>query len=212
MRPLSNPLAGTKPGPRAPRATVARRTPGAGLLPAIVLVLLFVSTAPAQSALPAAAHAFIKQYCLDCHNSTTAEGQIDLQHLSSQHTFENGFKSWRKVVAALEIGQMPPKDADQPSADERTQLAKLVRDELHKAAEHNAGDPGDVVLRRLTSAECSSAIQDLSGLDLDVDREFVSDAAGGEGFTNVGTVQFLDDSGLERYLQAAKKVADHAVI
>src|SRR5207248_2530016 len=32
------------------------------------------------------------------------------------------------------------------------------------------------------------------------------------GFTNVGTVQFLDDSGLERYLQAAKKVADHAVI
>src|SRR5262245_622546 len=55
-------------------------------------------------------------------------------------------------------------------------------------------------------------MQDLTGLDLDLDREFVSDAAGGEGFTNVGTVQFLDDAGLERYLEAAKKVANHAVV
>ena len=69
-----------------------------------------------------------------------------------------------------------------------------------------------MLLRRLTSAEYANTIHDLTGLDLDLEREFVSDAAGGEGFTNVGAVQFLDDAGLERYLQAAKQVAGHAMI
>ena len=162
--------------------------------------------------LPTAAHALFKQYCLDCHNSATAEGQINLEQLSAKHSFGTSFKSWRKLVAMLETGRMPPKDAAQPTANERQQLTNIVNDELQRAAAENSGDPGDVVLRRLTSGEYAYAIQDLTGLDLDLDREFVSDAAGGEGFTNVGTVQFLDDSGLERYLQAAKKVADHAVI
>ncbi len=40
----------------------------------------------------------------------------------------------------------------------------------------------------------------------------MSDAVGGEGFTNVGNVQFIDDADLERYLEAAKRVAAHAVI
>ena len=35
---------------------------------------------------------------------------------------------------------------------------------------------------------------------------------GGEGFTNFGDVQFMADANLERYLEAAKKIADHAVI
>ena len=105
----------------------------------------------------------------------------------------------------LEGGRMPPKEMPQPTVEASPSLVKLVRDEIRRAADENAGDPGQVVLRRLTSAEYAYAIQDLTGLDLDLEREFVSDAAGGEGFTNVGTVQFLDDSGLERYLEAAKK-------
>lgn len=153
-----------------------------------------------------------KRYCFDCHNATTTEGQVNLEQMSVGPAFNTTFKKWEKVVKVVQSDRMPPKDAEQPTPDQRNQLIRLVDDELKKAAEQNAGDPGNVVLRRLTSAEYAYAIQDLTGLDLDLDREFVSDAAGGEGFTNVGTVQFLDDAGLERYLQAAKKVADHAVI
>src|SRR5205085_2719767 len=38
------------------------------------------------------------------------------------------------------------------------------------------------------------------------------DSVGGEGFTNFGDVQFMQDANLERYLNAAKLVAEHAVI
>ena len=67
-------------------------------------------------------------------------------------------------------------------------------------------------MRRLTSAEYAYTIQDLTGLDLDLTSTFISDAVGGEGFTNVGDVQFMQASILERYLESAKIVASHAVI
>ena len=39
-----------------------------------------------------------------------------------------------------------------------------------------------------------------------------SDAVGGEGFTNFGDVQFVQDQSVERYLEAAKLVADYALM
>src|SRR5262245_5560474 len=181
----------------------------------ILLLAVFTGLAPAaelENPFVAATGGLFKQYCFDCHGSTTAEAQVNLEQMTAQPAFDTGFKKWEKVAAMLDSSRMPPKDMLQPSAEQRRQLVTSVRDELRRAAEEQAGDPGDVVLRRLTSAEYAYAIQDLIGLDLDLEREFVSDAAGGEGFTNVGTVQFLDDAGLERYLEAAKKVAAHAVI
>src|SRR5262245_24910140 len=181
----------------------------------MVLLVVFPCLAPAaegESPFAAATGGLFRQYCFDCHCSATAEAQVNLEQMTAQPAFETGFKKWEKVAAMLDASRMPPKDMPQPSAEQRRQLVSSVRHELRRAAEDNAGDPGQVVLRRLTSAEYTYAIQDLTGLDLDLDREFVSDAAGGEGFTNVGTVQFLDDAGLERYLEAAKKVANHAII
>jgi len=168
--------------------------------------------AAAELAFSAVAPPLFKQFCFVCHGNAGAESQVNLEQLSAAPSFNTTFKTWVKVAAVLDAGRMPPKEMPQPTADQRRQLAGLVRDELRRAAEENAGDPGHVVLRRLTSAEYAYTIEDLTGLDLDLEREFVSDFAGGEGFTNVGSVQFLDDAGLERYLEAAKKVANHAVI
>ncbi|HVA47438.1 MAG TPA: DUF1592 domain-containing protein [Pirellulales bacterium] len=78
--------------------------------------------------------------------------------------------------------------------------------------ERHAGDPGKIVVRQLTSAEYAYSIEDLTGLDLIDEHDFVNDAVGGAGFTNAGDVQFIDDATLERYLESAKKTAAHAVI
>ncbi|HMC11402.1 MAG TPA: DUF1592 domain-containing protein, partial [Pirellulaceae bacterium] len=182
------------------------------LLVVIAVVFQAACVSASEPKFSASAPAAFKQFCVECHGRATAEGQINLEQMTEQPSFSTRFKSWEKVAGMVESGRMPPKDMPQPSSEQRRQLVSLVRDELRRAAEEHAGDPGQVVLRRLTSAEYSYTIQDLTGLDLDLEREFVSDAAGGEGFTNVGTAQFLDDSGLARYLEAAKKVAAHAVI
>jgi hypothetical protein len=194
---------------RLTRRTGARAT----FVPLVVMAIFVLASAAlaAESDFPTAAK-LLQRYCFDCHSNATAEGQVNLEQMAAQRAFNTGFRTWEKVASVLESDRMPPRDMPQPTADERRQLVALIRGEVSRVAEESAGDPGQVVLRRLTSAEYAYTIQDLTGLDLDLDREFVSDAAGGEGFTNVGSVQFLDDSGLARYLEAAKKVAAHAVI
>jgi hypothetical protein len=113
----------------------------------------------------------------------------------------------------LDSGQMPPRDAEQPTADERTRLQAWVRAFLTREAESRAGDPGPVILRRLSNAEYTFTIQDLTGVEsLEPAREFPVDGAAGEGFTNSGSGQGMSPALVQKYLDAAKEVAGHAVL
>jgi hypothetical protein len=107
---------------------------------------------------------------------------------------------------------MPPKFMPQPSDAERAHAAAWIRAELSAYAARHDGDPGRVTVRRLTSGEYAYTIKDLTGLDLNVGIDSTGDSVGGEGFTNFGDVQFMQDASLERYLSAAKIVANHAVV
>ena len=73
----------------------------------------------------------------------------------------------------LASGQMPPKDQPQPDNRERDLLADWVRKFLRAEAAVQAGDPGPVTLRRLSNAEYTYTIRDLTGIhSLDPAGEF----------------------------------------
>ena len=137
---------------------------------------------------------------------------MNLESLLSERKFNSTFRKWRRVAEMLETKKMPPPDAEQPSNRLRSTMVQSIRQQLESVAKNRSGDPGKVVLRRLTSAEFNYTIHDLTGLDLQLDRELPGDAVGGEGFANIGIVQFMQDSTLEQYLQTARRIADHAVV
>ncbi|HLN07723.1 MAG TPA: DUF1587 domain-containing protein, partial [Xanthobacteraceae bacterium] len=112
----------------------------------------------------------------------------------------------------LDNGEMPPKKAPQPSAQRRKRLRGWVADYLRAEALASAGDPGPVVLRRLSNAEYTYTLLDLTGVDLEPAREFPADGAAGEGFTNTGNALVMSPALLSKYLDAGKKIADHAVL
>lgn len=155
---------------------------------------------------------FADQYCVQCHGVDQVEANLHLERLISDWDVIGDFKSWEKVIQVLQTNRMPPEGSLQPKNDERDRHSKQIHSTIERAIERNAGDPGPVVMRRLTSAEYSHSIESVTGLDLGLERIFVNDAVGGEGFTNVGGAQFMQDSALEQYLALAKKVADHAMI
>ena len=175
---------------------------------------VFLAPALLFSAALAAAEAptpLLRQYCFNCHGKA-AMGGLSLEKLTSQPSFGESFQHWEKVAAAIETKRMPPAKLPQPSDEERARVVSWIRASLKDYAAKNAGDPGRVTVRRLTSGEYAYAVNDLTGLDFKFDRDFVPDSVGGEGFTNFGDVQFLGDANLERYLSTAKFVANHAVI
>lgn len=164
------------------------------------------ATAPGPTAAP-----IFKQYCTGCHGQAAMAG-LNLEHLLANPMNDRNFPQWERVAAVLEEKRMPPAKMPQPGDSDRSATAQWVRANLKSYAEKQAGDPGSVTVRRLTSAEYGYTLHDLTGLDLDFNSEFAGDAVGGEGFSNFGDVQFISDANLERYMESAKKVASHAVI
>ncbi|MFN7937835.1 MAG: DUF1592 domain-containing protein [Bryobacteraceae bacterium] len=170
------------------------------------IILCVLSTAAAQT--PTAA---FRQHCFACHGKAAAGG-INLEQLTANASMGEHFQQWQKVATALEQKRMPPAKMPQLSEEQRIAAVNWIRGSLKEHARRTAGDPGRVTMRRLTSGEYAYTVRDLTGLDFKLDRDFVSDSVGGEGFTNFGDVQFLDDANLERYLATAKIIASHAVI
>lgn len=156
--------------------------------------------------------ATFETYCIQCHGLTAPKAGVSIEQLIAQGSIGGNFQQWEKVALALEQKAMPPKFMPQPSDAERNQAISWIKAELNAYAKKHEGDPGPVTMRRLTSGEYAYTIKDLIGLDLNVGIDSASDSVGGEGFTNFGDVQFMQDANLERYLGAAKIIADHAVV
>jgi hypothetical protein len=153
-------------------------------------------------------HAILQSYCLNCHSTEKQKGDLDLE-ASDIHKEPH---VWENVLDQMQLGEMPPKKEKQLSAAEKKQLTDWVRSTLDKIALANAGDPGPVVLRRLSNMEYTYTLRDLTGVEsLDPAREFPVDGAAGEGFTNAGAALVMSPALLTKYLDAAKEVAAHAV-
>src|SRR5205814_4926551 len=113
----------------------------------------------------------------------------------------------------LSLSEMPPKEKPQPQPAQRERLIAWVNAALDKVAKAHAGDPGPVVLRRLSNAEYKYTLRDLTGVEsLDPAREFPADSASGEGFMNVGNSLVMSPSLITKYLDAGKEIASHAVL
>ncbi|MCA9052591.1 MAG: DUF1592 domain-containing protein, partial [Planctomycetaceae bacterium] len=152
----------------------------------------------------------LTKYCAECHSGERTEAEIDLAAFGTVDQIRSQSRVWMKIRRVLDDGQMPPPEATQPSDAERTMLRGWVREFLLTEAAAHAGDPGPVILRRLTNDEYNYTVRDLTGVDtLDPTREFPVDGAAGEGFTNTGSGQGMSPALVQKYLDAGKEVATH---
>ena len=154
----------------------------------------------------------MQEFCLSCHSTELRTGELDLERFTTLAEVRQDTEAWLKIVEMLDSGDMPPKVAKQPAPEQHKELREWVERYLHAEALANAGDPGPVVLRRLNNAEYTYTVRDLTGVDLDPAREFPTDSAAGEGFTNTGNALVMSPALLRKYLDAGQEVAQHAVL
>jgi hypothetical protein len=152
--------------------------------------------------------------CGNCHGKKPQDNDLDLTRFDNAQAILAKPKILGDVAERLRLGDMPPKDAPQPSEAERGKLLSWIHAALDAEAAARAGDPGPVTLRRLTNAEYDNAIRDLTGVDMRPTRtrEFPADSVGGEGFANVGDAMPVTPELVERYHQTARDVAARVVL
>ena len=154
----------------------------------------------------------LKEYCITCHSTEKQKGDLDLEQFLSIEQIRKHPTIWENVQDQLASNEMPPKKKSQLSSEQKSKLTEWVQSTLNEIAQTNAGDPGPVILRRLSNFEYNYTIRDLTGVkSLNPTREFPIDGAAGEGFTNVGAALVMSPALLTKYLDAAKDIAAHAV-
>ncbi len=155
----------------------------------------------------------LKSFCIECHSDENAEAEVDLTVFPTTVEVRKQTKVWIKIRQMLDSEQMPPKDSKQPADDQRKKMQIWLHEILADEARSRAGDPGPVLLRRLSNAEYDYSIHDLTGISLlEPTAEFPIDSAAGEGFTNTGSGQGMSPALVQKYLDAAKQIANHAVL
>jgi hypothetical protein len=155
---------------------------------------------------------FVAKYCAGCHSGKMPAAQFDLTSYTSINMVTDDFARWALVAEKLKAKEMPPKPMPPPPADATQQIidwVAAVRAEEIKKAD---GDPGVVLARRLSNAEYDYTIRDLTGQDLNVAKQFPVDPANQAGFDNSGESLTMSSALLNKYLQAAREVANHAVL
>lgn len=215
---MSQPSLKSPNSPHFPR----RRRP-ALLLAAFALPLAALmcaaAAAPAPAKKPATAggDAFardvaplIAKYCVSCHGKTTPSAGLSLVGYKNTAAVLKARGVWENVSANVGAGHMPPTGMPMPTPDERERITAFI-DGAISQADCALQDPGRVTLRRLNREEYNNTIRDLLGVKLRLADDFPSDDVG-YGFDNIADVLSLSPLLMEKYLAAAEKAAQAAIV
>lgn len=152
---------------------------------------------------------FFDQYCNDCHGERK-RGGLDLRGYTDTASVTANRKVFEAVLQNLEGRLMPPENKPQPAPDDRARVVAWLQRELFHV-DCTRADPGRVTIRRLNRTEYNHTIRDLVGVDFHPADDFPMDDVG-YGFDNIGDVLSLPPVLFEKYLAAAGRILDRAVV
>lgn len=100
---------------------------------AFFLFLCCLPTSAFADSFDKSVHPFLQKYCVDCHGPSDPEANLTLDEIAGDLSKSDHHKTWQKVFEKLELSQMPPEDADQPTDTERSLVLTWIRREAAHA-------------------------------------------------------------------------------
>jgi hypothetical protein len=170
--------------------------------------LLGLASSLLMASQPLSREALIRQYCLQCHNTSVKSGNLTLEGLSPEDPALHP-DTWEKVVRKLKGGEMPPPKMPRPTAAVVRDFTSGLTSELDSAS-HRKPYAGSPLIRRLNRTEYTNTVRDLLAIELPLAAELPEDGVAA-GFDNVADALSISPLLLERYLKVARKVSQLAV-
>jgi len=180
-----------------------------GLFPPAIRAATVVRSKGAKLSFAKDVKPLLSRYCYGCHGEKK-KGGLDLRIYTDDKSTARDRQVFEKVLKNLQAHEMPPENKPQPTTAECVAIATWVGSFFFPCdCEHP--DPGRVTIRRLNRAEYNNTIRDLVGVSFHPADDFPADDSG-YGFDNIGDVLSLSPLLLEKYLAAAEKILDAAVV
>jgi len=156
---------------------------------------------------------FLKKYCLRCHGEASQKGDRRFDGLEGHATAEEEGELLQEILDQLNLGDMPPRQATRPTAQEVREVVAWLTHETARARQARRVQERGVVFRRLNRAEYFNTVRDLFGLDMaDFDpTEGFDEDESADGFDNIGEALVSSDALVSHYLEAARRVVDKGV-
>jgi hypothetical protein len=165
---------------------------------------------------PAGAHelplAFVKRHCVECHNDFTTEGGFRADRLTNELADSANHKSWSRVLARVQSGEMPPpQDADRPAEAEIKTALTALKSAFHAEANARHGEAGRVRVRRLNRLEYENTVRDLLDIDTPL-RDLLPEDDLRDGFNNQAGALSVSPVHIQQYMAAADRALEAASV
>ncbi len=181
---------------------------------ACALTLAVHVSAQAQAPPPAGFDQTVKpvlaRSCSPCHNDRNASGGLNLDSFQIPASVTHARDGWERIIQKVRSGEMPPKGFPRPSQAVLEAMTSFVEQEFERADRNLKPDPGRVTARRLNRNEYSNTIRDLLVVDFRANKDFPTDDSG-YGFDNIGDVLTISPVLMDKYLDAAERIAARAL-
>ncbi|MEZ5043609.1 MAG: DUF1592 domain-containing protein [Saprospiraceae bacterium] len=142
-----------------------------------------------------------RNHCNSCHNGEDNKAGINFESYDFIIKVVQDGELFHQVMDVVKSGTMPPDTRPPMSQADKDTLIHYVNGYLEQALAEK--DPGIIPPRRLNNQEYKYAIEDLLGLELNVDSIFPADPSGGAGFDNQARTLYLSPLLVERYFETA---------
>jgi hypothetical protein len=152
----------------------------------------------------------LEKYCYDCHGDGMDKGGLALDAFKTREEMLAARDKWKMVAHNVHLGEMPPVKKPQPTLEQRDLINDWIDREVFKL-DCDHPDPGRVTIRRLNRAEYNNTVRDLVGIDFHPADDFPVDDVG-YGFDNIGDVLSVSPVLFEKYLAAAEKILNEAIV
>lgn len=164
-----------------------------------------------RAALPAKLAPLIEQSCLDCHDTGTAKGSLDLTALPFDLNDHSTRERWIRIHDRIEKGEMPPTPEDLPEAERRAMVG-LLAEAINAVDRAEVAANGRGPLRRLNRDEYEQNLRDVLQLPkLDI-RDMLPEDREGHHFNKATETLDMSRVQLTAYLDAAEAALREAMV
>jgi len=164
---------------------------------------------PSQLAFAETIQPLLNTYCVRCHTLENQESGIRVDQLTSEIRDEQ-LSLLKGIQKHIELGEMPPQDEVQPSAEEAERLLQWISDSMIAVRLRNTERHGTI--RRLTVSQYRNSLRDLLGLAEDLTNVLPPDGISKDGFSNNSQSMVLSPLQVESYLDIASTALELCIV